>query len=132
VEKARRFEELWIWQQARVLVRQIYGDCSIGAASRDFGFRDQIRRAGLSIMNNVVEGFERSSDPDFARMLDIARGSCGEVRSRYYVAEDLGYVDSPMAEERRSSARRPAAGIKSLTDFLRTSNVTAGSQTVRS
>ena len=127
MEKARRFEELWIWQQARVLVRQIYSDSSIGAASRDFGFRDQIRRAGVSIMNNVAEGFERSSDPDFARLLDIAKGSCGEVRSLYYVAEDLGYVDSAMAEERRSTARRLSAGIKSLTDFLRSSNVTARS-----
>jgi 23S rRNA-intervening sequence protein len=61
MEKATRFEELWIWQQARLIVRQIYGDCSIGPASRDFGFRDQILRAGVSIMNNVAEGFERST-----------------------------------------------------------------------
>jgi four helix bundle protein len=119
MEKVTRFEELWIWQQARLLVRQIYGDCSIGQASRDFGFRAQIQRASVSIMNNVAEGFERSTDPDFARFLDVAKGSCGEVRSLYYVAEDLGYVDSAMAEERRSTARRLAAGIKSLADFLR-------------
>ena len=124
VDRATRFEELWIWQQARLLVRQIYGDSSIGAVSRDFGFRAQIRRAGVSIMNNVAEGFERSTDPDFARFLDVAKGSCGEVRSLYYVAEDLGYVDSAMAEERRSTARRLAAGIKSLADFLRGSSAT--------
>ena len=124
MEKVTRFEELWIWQQARLLVRQIYGDSSIGAASKDFGFRAQIQRAGVSIMNNVAEGFERSTDPDFARFLDVAKGSCGEVRSLYYVAEDLGYVDSAMAEERRSAARRLAAGIKSLADFLRRSSPT--------
>jgi four helix bundle protein len=120
MEKATRFEELWIWQQSRLLVRQIYGDCSIGLASRDFGCRDQIQRAGVSIMNNVAEGFERSTDADFARFLDVARGSCGEVRSLYYVAEDLGYVDSELAEERRITTRRLAAGIASLTTFLRT------------
>jgi four helix bundle protein len=124
MEKVTRFEALWNWQQARLLVRQIYGDCSIGKASRDFGFRAQIQRAGVSIMNNVAEGFERSTDPDFARFLDVAKGSCGEVRSLYYVAEDLGYVDSAMAEERRSTARRLAAGIKSLADFLRGSSAT--------
>jgi len=124
MEKATRFEELWIWQQAGLLVRQIYGDSSTGAASRDFGFRGQIQRAGVSIMNNVAEGFERSTDPDFARFLDVAKGSCGEVRSLYYVAEDWGYVDSAMAEERRSATRRLAAGIKSLSDFLRTTPAT--------
>src|SRR4029453_49226 len=120
MERATRFEELWIWQQARLLVRQIYGDCSIGPASRDFGFRAQIRRAGVSIMSNVAEGFERSTDADFARFLDVAKGSCGEVRSLYYVAEDLGYVDSELAEERRIPPGRLAAGIASLTTFLRT------------
>jgi four helix bundle protein len=124
MEKVTRFEELWIWQQARLLVRQIYGDCSIGQASRDFGFRAQIQRASVSIMNNVAEGFERSTDPDFARFLDFAKGSCGEVRSLYYVAEDLGYVDSAMAEERRSTTRRLAAGIKSLADSLRGASAT--------
>jgi four helix bundle protein len=120
MEKATRFEELWIWQHARLLVRQIYGDCSIGPASRDFGFRDQIQRAGVSIMNNVAEGFERSTDADFARFLDLATGSCGEVRSLYYVAEDLAYVDSALAGERRTTTRRLAAGIASLAVFLRT------------
>jgi four helix bundle protein len=79
------------------------------------------RSSGLAChsLNNVAEGFERSTDADFARFLDVARGSCGEVRSLYYVAEDLGYVDSELAEERRITTRRLAAGIASLTTFLR-------------
>ena len=121
MEKATRFEELWIWQQARLLVRQVYSDSATGEISRDFEFRAQIRRAGVSIMSNVAEGFERSTDADFARFLDVAKGSCAEVRSLYYVAEDLEYVDSAMAEERRSTTRRLAAGIRSLADFLRES-----------
>ena len=92
MEPAKRFEDLWIWQQARALVKDIYGDFGKATlAERDFGFRDQIQRAGLSIMNNIAEGFERQSDIEFARYLVISRGSSGEVRSMYYVAEDLGY-----------------------------------------
>jgi four helix bundle protein len=119
MEKAKRFEDLWIWQQARELVKEIYQDFRTGAPSRDFGFRDQIQRAGISIMNNLAEGFERSTDADFARFLDIAKGSCGEVRSLYYTAEDLGYIDPANAEARRAQARKISAGIASLTSHLR-------------
>jgi four helix bundle protein len=119
MEKARRFEDLWIWQQARELVKEIYEDFRTGVPSKDFGFRDQIQRAGISIMNNLAEGFERSTDADFARFLDLAKGSCGEVRSLYYAAEDLGYITSADAETRRSRARKISAGIASLTEHLR-------------
>jgi four helix bundle protein len=119
MKNAERFEDLWVWQRARELVRSIYEDFRVGRAAKDFGFRDQIQRAGMSVMNNVAEGFERSTDADFARFLDLAKGSCGEVRSLYYAAEDLGYVDLAIAEERRSSARRLSAAIHSLTGYLR-------------
>lgn len=119
MEKATRFEELWIWQQARALVKQIYCDFRIGAGAKDFGFRDQVRSAGVSIMSNVAEGFERGTNPEFARYLDIAKGSCGEVRSLYHVAEDLEYLTAGIATERRTTARRLAAGIASLAAHLR-------------
>ena len=72
-------------------------------------------------MSNVAEGFERSTDTDFARFLDVAKASCAEVRSLYYAAEDLGYVSGPRAEEVRSITRRLAAGIASLASYLRNS-----------
>ena len=116
----KRFEELWIWQQARILVREIYSDFGPGTpAERDFGFRDQIQRAGVSVMNNIAEGFERGTDPNFARYLDIARGSCGEVRSMYYAAEDLTYVTPSTAEARRTRAKQISAGTASLAEYLR-------------
>ena len=119
METAKRFEDLWIWQQGRELVKEIYEDLRNRPGFQDFGFRDQIQRAGVSIMNNLAEGFERSTDADFARFLDVAKGSCGEVRSMYYTAEDLGYIDSVTAETRRSKARQISAGIASLTSHLR-------------
>ncbi len=119
MEKAKRFEDLWIWQQARELVKEIYKDFRSGPGSKDYGFRGQIQKAGISIMNNIAEGFERHTDSEFARFLDIAKGSCGEVRSMYYNAEDLGYIDSAVADTRRSVAKQISAGIASLTLHLR-------------
>ena len=87
---ARSFEELWIWKESRQLVKHVYSDFGTGKKSEyDFGFRNQIQRAAVSIMNNIAEGFERSTPPDFIRFLDIAKASCGEVRSMYYTAEDF-------------------------------------------
>lgn len=117
--KAKRFEELWIWQESRAFVKSVYRDINSGDCSRDFGFRNQIQKAAISIMNNIAEGFERASDADFARFLDIARGSCGEVRSMYYTAEDLDYIHPDTASNRRVKAVRLSAGIRSLTDHLR-------------
>jgi four helix bundle protein len=112
---ARSFEDLWIWQQARSLVKEAYSDFGPSTvASRDFGFRDQLQRAAVSIMNNIAEGFERAGNVEFARFLDIAKGSCGEVRSMYYTAEDLKYVATNIATQRRDKARQLAAGIASL------------------
>ena len=108
-----------MWQQARELVKEIYEDLRTGPGSKDFGFRDQIQRAGISAMKNIAEGFERFTEIEFARFLDVARGSCGEVRSMYYPAEDLGYVSSDVADKRRSKARQISAGIASLASHLR-------------
>ncbi|MEQ1841093.1 MAG: four helix bundle protein, partial [Verrucomicrobiales bacterium] len=92
-ELAKQFEDLRIWQQAREQAAKLYSIFGAGSVSeRDFGFRDQIQRAGVSVMNNIAEGFERRSKPDFARFLDLAKGSCGEVRSMLHLAEDLSYL----------------------------------------
>ena len=117
---ARSFEDLWIWQQARILVPVVYRDFGDDSpAGRDFGFRNQAQRSAISIMNNIAEGFERMTDSDFARLLDIAKGSTGEVRSMYYAAQDLNYVSAAVAEERRSRFRQIGSGISSLALHLR-------------
>jgi four helix bundle protein len=122
MEKVESFEDLRIWQQARELVSEIYSDFGAGSVGhRDYVFKNQIQGAGLSIMNNTAEGFERGTDADFARFLDIAKGSCGEVRSMYYVAEDLAYISKETAAERREQAKRIAKGIARLIAHLRAS-----------
>ena len=118
-EPAKRFEDLRIWQQARRLVGDVYCDFREGAAARDFGFKDQVQRAAVSIMNNIAEGFERGTDTDFAKFLDYAKASCGEVRSMYYIAEDQDYVSPRTAAERRTLSLTISRGIASLAKHLR-------------
>ncbi len=93
-ERASRFEDLIAWQKTRVLTREIYIASNVGSFARDFGLRDQIRRAAVSVMSNIAEGHERSNPGDFHRFLSIAKGSNAEVRSQLYVALDVGYLES--------------------------------------
>ena len=119
-EFAQSFEELWIWQQARELVKQTYSDFGKGSSSEyDFSFRSQIQRAAVSIMNNIAEGFERRAKTEFLRFLDIAKASCAEVRSMYYTAEDLEYVTSETATIRREFSKQISAGIASMMRSLK-------------
>jgi four helix bundle protein len=90
---ASRFEDLVVWQKAKVLCVDVYRVTAEGRFARDFGLRDQIQRASVSVMSNIAEGFERSGSAEFARFLSIARGSAAEVKSQLYLAEELGYVD---------------------------------------
>ena len=117
---AKQFEDLRIWQEARVLAGSVYRDFGFGTpCERDFGFRDQIQRAGVSVMNNIAEGFERFSPAEFAHFLSIAKGSCGEVRSMLYLAEDLHYTTAEIAQLHREKAHGISRGIEALSKTLR-------------
>lgn len=87
--KIIKFEDLIAWQKAKTLGIHIY---KIFHQSRDFSFKDQICRAALSVSNNIAEGFERSSDNDFIRFLNIAKGSNSEVKSMLYLAKELNMI----------------------------------------
>jgi len=88
-----RFEDIEAWQEARVLVKYIYGIVSSNKSfSQDYGLREQIQRAAISIMSDIAEGYSRNTDKEFIHFLYIARGSVAEVQSQLYVAVDLGYI----------------------------------------
>jgi four helix bundle protein len=84
--KFERFEDIFAWQKAKELTKDIY---QLFSESNDFGFKDQIERAAVSIMNNIAEGYERKTNNEFKYFLFIAKGSCGEVRSMLSLALDL-------------------------------------------
>lgn len=90
--KVNSFEDLQVWKDSRILVKSIYQLTSDGKFSKDFGLREQIQRASVSIMNNIAEGFERNNNKEYIKFLGYSKGSAGEVRSMLYVATDLGYI----------------------------------------
>ena len=87
-----RFEELIVWQKASVLAQDVYRVTGTGDLRKDFGLRDQMQRAAVSVMSNIAEGFERYNRREFRYFLSIARGSAAEVRSQLHLARNLGYI----------------------------------------
>jgi four helix bundle protein len=114
----KNFEELEIWIFSRELVNLVYNDFR---KCKDFGFKNQITSAGISIMNNISEGFCRHSDAEFRQFLNISKGSTGEVKNMYYIAEDQYYIDSATANERRERCRRLINSTGSLMSYLKPS-----------
>ena len=94
-----RFEDLIAWQKSRELTATIYKTTGEGNFSKDFALRDQIRRAAVSVMSNIAEGFERKGSKEFHQFLIIAKASCAEVRSQLYVALDVGYINNNIFED---------------------------------
>ena len=89
----KSFEEIEAWQKSRELTRDVYAASNTGLFAKDYGLRDQIRRAAVSIMSNTAEGFERGGDKEFGQFIAQAKGSSAEVRAQLYVALDQGYID---------------------------------------
>jgi len=112
----RNFEDLDMWIQSRELVNFIYSDFR---NCRDFSFRDQVSRAGVSIMNNISEGFCRGGNAEFRQFLKISKGSAGEVKSMYYIAEDQNYVTNEIAAERRIRFQKLINSIGGFIQYLK-------------
>ena len=110
----RRFEDIEAWQKARELTKVVYQLSGRGHFAKDFGLRDQIRRASVSIMANIAEGFERDGTGEFIQFLAIAKGSAAEVLSHAYVAFDQGFIhqsDLDWLNEKTSEVRRMMAAL---------------------
>lgn len=113
---AENFEDLQIWQRARILTNEIYDAFK---QIRDFDFRNQIQSAAVSVMNKISEGFERRTKKDFAHFLDLSKGSSGEVRSMLYLSEDRRYIDKSAAGRLRSLYKDLSKSIGALASKLR-------------
>jgi four helix bundle protein len=112
----QQFEDLHVWQDARQLVAAIYAASKVRAFNQDFGLRDQIRRAAVSTMSNIAEGFERGTRKEFVQFLNIAKASNGEVRSQLHVALDQKYLGENEFAVLRDSA---VTLSKKLSAFIR-------------
>lgn len=109
--KISRFEDILAWQKSKTLTVQIYKNTK---HSKDYGFRDQIQRASVSIMNNIAEGFERRFNKEFIYFLYVSKGSCGEVRSMVTLGEELDYFNLNEAETFKSWAEEISRMISGL------------------
>ena len=115
-----RFEEIHAWQTARALTQQIYAVSNEGAFARDFGLRDQMRRAAVSIMSNVAEGFESESQAQFIRYLGYSKASAGEVRAQLYIALDVGYITEEEFDTLFDLADKCSRQLSNFVGYLKT------------
>jgi four helix bundle protein len=110
-------EDLDIWKNAKQLTLSVYRDLQMG---HDYGFKDQIQRAAVSVMNNIAEGSEAGSPQMYIRLLHIARGSCAEVRNMLYLSEPLGYCTEEKTRQMIDQCRYITASINKLIAYLDT------------
>ncbi|MDQ7838003.1 MAG: four helix bundle protein [Thermodesulfobacteriota bacterium] len=119
----KRFEDIIAWQKARELTKRVYALTRNGDFARDYGLTDQIRRAAVSVMSNISEGYERGTKEEFIHFLYIAKGSCGEVRAQLYAALDQDYITEGDFEDISSLAVETSRLIYHLIEYLKGTNI---------
>jgi four helix bundle protein len=117
----KKFEEIESWKKSRELTRRVYKISSKAAFAKDFSLKDQIRRAAVSIMSNIAEGYDRSGTGEFIQFLATAKGSAAEVRCQLYVAVDQGYIEETDFIELSTLAAETGRMIGGLMNYLRSS-----------
>jgi four helix bundle protein len=115
----KKFEDIIGWQEARKLVKEIYKITNEGSFARDFGMRDQIQRAAVSVMTNIAEGFDCDSQIEFARFLGYSRRSAVEVQSLLYAALDIGYINQVTFDTQYQQTEKAKALIGGLKTSLK-------------
>jgi four helix bundle protein len=121
----KSFDEIEAWQQARELTRFVYAASGRGAFGRDFGLRDQIRRAAVSALSNIAEGFGRGGVREFIQFLRVARGSTSEVGAQLYVAFDQGYLTDEEFRQLQGQATRAGSVISGFIRYLQSASLRA-------
>jgi len=114
--KIKSFEDIEAWKKAREITSLIYKATGKDKFNKDYGLKDQIQRASVSIMSNIAEGFDSSTNPEFARYLSIARRSASEVQSQLYIALDQGYI---IKEEFDALYNKTEETRKMITGFIK-------------
>jgi len=117
----KRFEDLQAWQEARSVTQRVYKLTQEPEFRRDYGLVDQVRRASVSVMNNIVEGFDSGSTTEFVRFLGYARRSGSEVQSCLYVALDQRYLSQAKFQELYEAVERARSLIAGFIRYLRQS-----------
>jgi four helix bundle protein len=118
-----KFEDLKVWQKARQLNLRLYEVSGLGAFSKDFVLRDQMRRASISILSNIAEGFERNGTKEFNQFLSIAKASSAELRAQLYVAQDLNYLTAENFESISSVLIETSKMLSGLMGYLQTTEI---------
>ena len=119
----KRFEEIDAWKKSRELTKRVYALSRVGAFARDFALRDQIRRASVSIMSNIAEGYDRSGTGEFVQFLAIAKGSAAEVKCQLYIALDENYIDESTFNDLSTLVTEIGSMIGGLMIYLRRSGI---------
>ncbi len=119
----KKFEEIAVWQKSRELAKRIYTISNQASFSRDFGLRDQIRRAGISVVSNIAEGFDRSGTGEFVQFLSMAKGSTGEIKAQLYIALDLGYINKDVFQDVFSLVAETGRMLGGFINYLRKSGI---------
>ena len=114
-----KFEDVIAWQKAKELVNAIYALTKSAQFAKDFALKDQIRRAAISVMTNIAEGFGRKTDKDFANFLNIAHGSVAEVQSLLYVAKDQEYISEEDFNKYYELALEVSSMLQKFSNYLR-------------
>ena len=120
--KIERFEDIEAWKKARELTKIIYEVTSQGKLASDFSLRDQLRRAAVSIMANIAEGFEREGNKEFRQFLATAKGSAGEVKALLYVAMDAGLTSMEQFQQIRTLSDETSRLLAGFLRYLKTSD----------
>lgn len=129
--RADKFEDLIAWQKARDLTRVIYRATAAGSFAKDFGLHDQIRRAAVSVMSNLAEGFERGGRAEFHQFLSVAKSSCAELRSQLYVALDATHLNPSTFRQLILQAEEVARIIGGLRKAVHKQRLQAQTSTTR-
>ena len=119
-----KFEDIKAWQEARELLKSIYEITSKGNFSKDWELKNQIRRSAVSVMSNIAEGFDRSSDKEFIQFLRIATGSCSELKSQLHAALDQKYIINELFSKIYQKATEVTKLINGFIRYLKKANLT--------